>query len=255
MKKYFAALSLCLSWAFLPTTAQAQAQNVPNKEFKLTLPERKLPHTETFRASLLDQGVSDISRMTLLQLNYSQLFPTDLTQTQGYVFDASLQHAFGSHPALLNRFVTEDEAGVYPNYNDLSAGVGYRFAFANFGIIPQAKFRDVFALGNDVNQHLIGIEPGLRLEYWIYPEVARLSVDYGFNVPVLHLANQPSDISPFSLSMQRVYTELSYRLFENIDVFSGFYWAQIPSQLGSGRITTTELSNLSGFVVGAGFSF
>ena len=251
MKKYFAALSLCLSGSFLATPVHAQS--LPDREFKLTLPERKLPHTETFRASLLDQGVSDISRMTLLQLNYTQLFPTDLSQTQGYVFDASLQHAFGSHPALLNRFITEDEAGFYPTYNDLSAGVGYRFA--NFGIIPQARFRDLFALGKDVNQHLIGIEPGLRLEYWIYPEVARLSVDYGFNVPVLHLANQQSDISPFSLSMQRVYTELSYRLFENIDVFSGFYWAQIPSQLGSGRITTTELSNLSGFVVGTGFSF
>lgn len=253
MKKYFAALSLCLSWVIFPAIAQAQA--LAEKEFKLTLPERKLPHTETLRAAVLDQGVSDISRTTLLQLNYSRLFPTDATQTQGYVFEASLQHAFGSHPALLNRFVTEDEAGLYPNYNDLSGGVGYRFSFANFGITPQAKFRDVFALGKDVNQHLIGIEPGLRLEYWIYPEVARLSVDYGFNVPVLHLANQQSNISPFSLSMQRVYTELSYRLFENIDVFSGFYWAQVPSQLGSGRITTTELSNLSGFMVGAGFSF
>lgn len=253
MKKYFAALSLCLSWALFP--AVTQAQPLAEKEFKLTLPERKLPHTETLRASLMDQGVSDISRTTLLQLNYSQLFPTDANQTEGYVFEASLQHAFGSHPALLNRFITEEDAGFYPNYNDLSGGVGYRFAFANFGVIPQAKFRDVFALGKDVNQHLIGIEPGLRLEYWIYPEVARLSVDYGFNVPVLHLANQQSNISPFSLSMQRVYTELSYRLFENIDVFSGFYWAQIPSQLGSGRITSTELSNLSGFIVGAGISF
>lgn len=253
MKKYFAALSLCLSWIY--TIAPAFAQSLPEQEFRLTLPERNLPHTRTLRASLLDQGVSDISRTTLLQLNYSELFPTDETHRQGYVFNANLQHAFGSHPALLNRFVTEEDAGWYPNYNDLSVGAGYRFSFANFALIPQASFRNVFALGNNVNQHVIGFEPGLRLEYWIYPEVARLSVDYGFNVPFLHLANQESNISPFSLSMQRIYTELSYRLFENIDVFSGFYWGQVPAQLGSGRITTTELSNLSGFVVGGGLSF
>lgn len=253
MKKYLLALSLCLSG--VGVSQQVLAQSLPEQEFRLTLPERKLPHTKTFRASLMDQGISDISRTTLLQLNYRELLPTDDTHTQGYVFQANLQHAFGSHPALLNRFVTEELAGWYPTFNDLSAGLGYRFAFANFALIPQANFRDVFALGNNVNQHLIGLEPGLRLEYWIYPEVARLSVDYGFNVPVLHLANQTSNISPFALSMQRVYTELSYRLFENIDVFSGFYWEQIPAQLGSGRITTTELSNLSGFVVGAGLSF
>ncbi len=258
MKAYFAALlcsSLCLSALSAGIAAPVFAQNLPEQEFELTLPERKLPDTESLRAALMDQGISDISRTTFLQLNYRKLLPTDETNLQGYVFDVNFQHAFGSHPALLNRFVSADAAGFYPNFTDLSAGLGYRFDFANFGVIPQARFRDMFAIGQDVNQHLIGFEPGLRLEYWIYPEVARLSVDYGFNVPVLHLANEESNISPFSLSTQRVYTELSYRLLENLDVFSGFYWWQVPSQLGSGRITTTTLSNMTGFVVGAGFSF
>lgn len=238
---------------------QVQAQTLPPQRFDVQTPPPPLPKTRTARVSILDQGISDITRALMLRLEYRQLFPTEPSQKQGYVFSAYFNHLFGSHPALMNRFVQAENAGLYPNYNDLGVGVGYRWAYENFALIPQAHFRDQFAFGQNgsqgVSQHLFGFEPGLRLEYWIYPEVARLSVDYGFNVPFLHLANQPSDISPFSLSLNRLYTELSYRLFDDVDVMAGFYWWQVPAQLGSGGITSTTLANVTGFQIGGGMTF
>lgn len=243
-----------LSLLLLAIAWPAAAETAPGKSFPVQTPNPPRPKTRSFHFSLLDQGISDISRSLMFRADYRELFATDAEKQQGYVISAHLHHLFNTHPALLNRFVQAEDAGLYPSLSELGVGLGYRFAYENFALIPQAKFRDTFALGANVNQHLIGFEPGLRLEYWIYPEVARLSVDYGFNVPVLHLANQTSNISPFTLSNHRIYTELSYRLLENLDVFSGFYWWQVPSQLGSGSITDTTQSNITGFQVGFGLA-
>lgn len=254
----FTALTLTAT-NLVHAAAQAQSEPLPPQSFEVQTPDPPRPKTQTFSFSLLDQGVSDISRSIMLRLGYRQLFPTDESNSQGWVLSAHFHHLFGTHPALLNRFVQASATGPYPNYNELGVGAGYRWAYQNFAIIPQAYFRDMLALGQNgtqgVNQHLIGFEPGLRLEYWIYPEVARLSVDYGFNVPFLHLANQQSNISPFTLSLHRVYTELSYRLFENLELHSGFYWWQVPSQLGTGSIVDTTISNMTGFQIGAGLVF
>lgn len=233
--------------------AQSQALLEPQR-YEIETPDPPAPKSQTLRLGFLDQGISDISRSLMLNVAYRQLFATDSPQ-QGYVFSAHFHHLFNTHPALLNRFVQAEDAGFYPNFNELGVGVGYRFAYENFALIPQAHFRNLFASGQQVSQHLMGFEPGLRLEYWIYPEVTKLSVDYGFNVPFLHLANQQSNISPFTLSLHRIYTELSYRLFENFELVSGFYWWQVPAQLGSGRITNTTLSNVTGFQVGGGLTF
>lgn len=218
-------------------------------------PAPPLPKPRTLQVSILDQGISDISRSLMLRLAYRQLFATSEDGKNGYVLSGNFNHLFGTHPALLNRFVQAADAGIYPNYNELGLGFGYRFAFENFALIPQAHVRDMFAFGTNVNHHLVGFEPGLRLEYWIYPEVLRLSVDYGFNVPVLHLANQESNISPFTLSLHRVNTELNYRLLENFDLTAGFYFWQVPAQLGSGSITDTTLSGVAGFQVGGSLAF
>lgn len=241
--------------ALAPSAAQAQDTVPPQQSFPVLTPDPPKPKTQSFTLSFLDQGISDISRSIMMRLNYRQLFATNESGSDGYVLSAHFHHLFGTNPALLNRFVSAANAGIYPNYNELGVGLGYRWAFENFAVIPQAHFRDQFAFGNNVNHHLIGFEPGVRLEYWIYPEVARLSVDYGFNVPFVHLANQQSNISPFTLSLHRVYTELSYRLVENVDVMAGFYWWQVPAQLGSGGITETTISNVTGFQIGAGLTF
>jgi hypothetical protein len=244
-------LSLALG-IMLP--AQSQSLLEP-RSFAVETPDAPAPKAQTLRVSLLDQGISDISRSLMLNVAYRQLFATDESQQQGYVFSAHFHHLMNTHPALLNRFLQAEEAGFYPSFSEIGLGVGHRFSYENFALIPQAHFRNLFALGQNVSQHLIGFEPGVRLEYWIYPEVTKLSVDYGFNVPFLHLANQESNISPFTLSLHRIYTELSYRLFENVELVSGFYWWQVPSQLGSGSITNTTLSNVTGFQIGAGLAF
>lgn len=233
----------------------ADTEILPERSFDVKTPAPPLPKVQSFSFSILDQGISDISRSLMLRLAYRQLFPTDAARTQGYVFSADFEHLFGTHPALLNRFVQASDTGIYPNFNELGAGFGYRFAYQNFALIPQVHVRDMMAFGQNVNQHLVGFEPGLRLEYWIYPEVARLSIDYGFNVPFMHLANQTSDVSPFTLSLHRINTELSYRVIENLDVVAGFYWWQVPAQLGSGGITSTTLSNVTGFQVGGALVF
>lgn len=246
-------LSLTL---FLSLVLPVQAQDLPAQDFPVITPAPPLPKTQSFQFSLLDQGINDLSRPLMLRLAYRQLFPTDDSNRNGYLFSAHLNHLFGTNPALLNRFVQAENAGVYPNFNDLGVGFGYRFAYENFALIPQVHVRDMFAFGGqNVNHHLIGFEPGVRLEYWIYPEVARLSVDYGFNVPVLHLANSQSNVSPFTLSLNRINTELMYRFLDNFELVSGFYWWQVPAQLGSGSITSTTLSNVTGFQIGAGFAF
>ena len=263
------ALSTALYTALYMTlgTAPARAEtpaSMPEQSFTVKTPDPPRAKTQTVTLSILDQGVSDISRSLMLRLAYRQLFATDAAQLQGPIFSAHFHHLFGTNPAMLNRFVQAADAGIYPNFNELGIGAGYRWAYENFAIIPQAHFRDMMAFGKnrvnggtpfDVNQHLIGFEPGLRLEYWLYPEVARLSVDYGFNVPFVHLANQSSNISPFSLSLHRVYTELSYRLLGNIDLNAGFYWWQVPSQMGTGSITDTTVSNITGFQIGGGLVF
>jgi len=243
-------LTLCLLALSTPALAEATANTFP-----VQTPDPPAPKTRTIHFSLLDQGISEISRSLMLRMSYRELFAIDAAKQQGIVFSAHVDHLMNTHAALLNRHVQAEDAGFYPNQSELGVGVGYRFAYENFALIPQAGLRDQFAIGNNVNQHLIGFEPGVRMEYWLYPEVARLSVDYGFNVPILHLANQSSDISPFTLSNHRVYTELSYRLFENFDVLAGFHLWQVPSQLGSGGITDTTQTILSGFQVGAGFAF
>jgi len=252
--KFTWTFSLILAALALSGPVQARDLLEP-QSFPIEIPDPPKPKTQTFRVSILDQGIQDISRSLMLNLAYRQLFATDESGQQGYVFSAHFHHLFGTHPALLERFVRAENAGLYPNFNEIGVGVGYRLAYENFALIPQVHFRDMFAMGNNVSQHLIGFEPGLRLEYWIYPEVTRLSVDYGFNVPFLHLANQESNISPFTLSLNRIYTELSYRLFEPVDLVAGFYWWQVPKQLGSGGITETTLSNITGFQVGAGITF
>ncbi|PKL74362.1 MAG: hypothetical protein CVV27_20885 [Candidatus Melainabacteria bacterium HGW-Melainabacteria-1] len=250
----FTAIITALSTA--PVAAQGPASApMPQQRFEVLTPDPPKPKTQTFSLSILDQGISDISRSIMMRLAYRQLFPTDASHQQGYVLSAHFHHLFATHPALLNRFVQASNAGIYPNYNEIGVGIGYRWAYENFALIPQAHFRDMLALGANVNQHLIGFEPGLRLEYWIYPEVARLSVDYGFNVPFAHLANQTSNVSPFNLSLHRIYTELSYRFLEHLDLTAGFYWWQVPAQLGSGSIVDTTLTNVTGFQVGASLTF
>lgn len=248
------AIHILLTAALL-TALQTVAQAEPDAGFAVKTPPAPKPKTQTMHVSILDQGISDISRSLMLRADFRHLYPTDSSNQNGVVFSGHFHHLFGTHPALLNRFVSAAGAGLYPNYNELGLGAGYRWAYENFALIPQAHFRNQFAFGQNVNQHLIGFEPGLRLEYWLYPEVARFSVDYGFNVPFLHLANQSSSISPFQLSLHRVSTELTYRLFENVDVVAGFYWWQVPSQLGSGAITETTMSNMTGFQIGGGFAF
>ena len=243
---------LAISLIGLLSASPALAQS---PTFDVETPDPPQPKSSHFHFSILDQGISDISRSLMFRADFRQLFATDESNLNGYVLSTHFQHLSNTHPALLNRFVQQSDAGVYPNYNEIGLGLGYRFAFENFALIPQAHMRDMFALGSNVSQHLIGFEPGLRLEYWLYPEVARLSIDYGLTVPVLHLANQTGNISPFSLSLNRIYTEFSYRLFENLDIVTGFYWWQVPSQLGTGGITDTTLSNVTGFQVGAGLAF
>lgn len=249
------ALSLSLMGALALTPGTSACAQSSSEVFEIETPDPPRPKTQTLRLSILDQGISDISRSLMLRLSYRKLFATDESHQNGYVFSGHFNHLANTHPALLNRFVQAEDAGFYPNFNELGVGLGYRFAFENFAIIPQAYARDMIALGNNVSQHLIGFEPGLRLEYWIYPEVARLSVDYGLNVPVLHLANTTGNISPFGLSLNRVYTELSYRVLENLDLVTGFYWWQVPAQLGTGGITDTTLSNMTGFQIGGGLTF
>ncbi len=240
--------------ALAPQTAQAQDNLPPQQSFPILTPDPPKPKTQSFSISFMDQGISSISRSIMMRLNYRQLFATNESRSDGYVLSAHFHHLFGTHPYLMSSGIT-NTAGIYPNYNELGVGFGYRWAFENFAVIPQAHFRDQFAFGTNANHHLIGFEPGVRLEYWIYPEVARLSVDYGFNVPFVHLANTQSNISPFTLSLHRVYTELSYRLVENFDILAGFYWWQVPSQLGSGGITDATISNVTGFQIGAGLTF
>jgi hypothetical protein len=242
---------LASSW--LPLNA-AQAEEAPDLTFPVKTPAAPQPKTLNFQFSLLDQGISDISRSTMLRLAYRQLLASPDNLQQGYVLDAHFHHMFNSSPATLERFLSASQIAGYPNFNEIGAGVGYRFAWENFALIPQAHFRDMFAMAPNVHQHLIGFEPGLRLEYWIYPESLRLSVDYGFNVPVLHLANQVSNISPFTLTLHRINTEMTYRLLPSVDLLAGFYWWQAPSQLGSGSITDRTLSNIFGFQVGAGIA-
>lgn len=239
----------------LAAASGAFSETLSEHVYKIKTPEPPKPKVQSFGFSILDQGISDISRSLMLRLAYRQLFATDDSNLQGYVLSADFEHLFGTHPALLNRFVQAADTGIYPNFNELGVGFGYRWSYQNFAIIPQVHVRDMMAFGQNVNQHLVGFEPGLRLEYWIYPEVARLSVDYGFNVPFMHLANQTSDISPFTLSLHRINTELSYRLIENLDLVAGFYWWQVPSQLGSGGITSTTLSNVTGFQIGGALVF
>ncbi|PIQ24771.1 hypothetical protein COW36_23660 [bacterium (Candidatus Blackallbacteria) CG17_big_fil_post_rev_8_21_14_2_50_48_46] len=242
------ASSLCLA---LSTGVRAQEDDSP--VFPVKTPGAPTPKTTEFQFSLLDQGINDISRSMMLRLAYRQLLASETDRQQGYVLDAHFHHFFNTSPATLERFLSASQVAGYPNYNEISAGVGYRFAWENFALIPQAHFRDMFAMAPNVQQHLIGFEPGVRLEYWLYPEVARISVDYGFNVPVLHLANQVSNVSPFTLTLHRIYTEMNYRLLPNLDLLAGFYWWQAPAQLGSGSITDRTLSNIFGFQVGAGF--
>lgn len=248
MKKFI--LSLCLLAIALPALADSSANTFP-----VQTPDPPTPKTRAIHFSILDQGISDISRSLMLRMDYRELFATDAEKTQGIVFSAHLDHLMNTHAALLNRHVQADAAGIYPSQSEVGVGFGYRFAYENFALIPQASFRNQFAIASNVNQHLIGFEPGLRLEYWLYPEVARLSIDYGFNVPVLHLANQNSDISPFTLSNHRIYTELSYRLYEHVELVAGFHLWQAPAQLGSGSITNSVLTTLSGFQIGAGYTF
>jgi hypothetical protein len=244
---------LLLGSSWLPNAA-AQAADVAAETFPIKTPDAPQPKNLSFQFSLLDQGINDISRSTLLRLSYRQLLSAPDNLNQGYVLDAHFHHFFNTSPAVLERFLSASQVAGYPNFNEIGAGVGYRFAWENFALIPQAHFRDMFAFAPNVHQHLIGFEPGLRLEYWIYPESLRLSLDYGFNVPVLHLANQISNISPFTLSLHRVYTEMTYRFLPNLDLLAGFYWWQAPSQLGSGSITDRTLSNIFGFQVGAGLA-
>lgn len=251
-------LSALLLAALTPAWAQAQTDE-SQKYFEIQTPDPPKPKTQSVGISFLDQGSSDISRSIMMRLAYRQLFATDDSNKQGYVVSAHFHHLFGTHPFYLKE--GRLNSGFYPNYNELGVGFGYRWAYENFALIPQAYFRDQFAFGQTssaqpVNQHLIGFEPGLRLEYWIYPEVLRLSVDYGFNVPFVHLTNQlGNNVAPFTLNLHRVYTELTYRLAPNFDLTSGFYWWQVPSQLGSGGITDVTLSNITGFQVGGGLTF
>lgn len=65
---------------------QVQAQTSPPQRFDVQTPPPPLPKTRTARVSILDQGISDITRSLMLRLEYRQLFPTEPTQKQGYVF-------------------------------------------------------------------------------------------------------------------------------------------------------------------------
>lgn len=232
----------------------AQAATSDSPVFPVKTPDAPVPKIRYLQFSILDQGINDISRSLMLRIAYRHLLAAELNSQQGYVLDAHFHHFFNTSPAALERFLSTTQVSSYPNFNELGLGVGYRFAWENFALIPQAHFRDMFALAPNVHQHLIGFEPGLRLEYWLYPEVARISVDYGFNVPVLHLANQYSNISPFTLTLHRISTEMTYRFLPNLEALAGFYWWQAPSQLGSGSITNPALSNIFGFQIGAGLA-
>lgn len=221
--------------------------------FAVKTPNAPEPKLHTLQFSILDQGVNDISRSLMMRIAYRHFLAAPGSQ-QGYIIDAHFHHLFNTNPAALARFLSATQVSGYPNFNELGLGVGYRLGWENFALIPQAHFRDMFALAPNVHQHLIGFEPGLRLEYWLYPEVARISVDYGFNVPVLHLANQYSNVSPFTLTLHRVSVEMTYRLLPFLETLAGFYWWQTPSQLGSGSITDSTLSHIFGFQIGAGFN-
>ena len=233
-------------------TLTLSAVAAPSDVFPVKTPSAPPPKTQTLHISLLDQGINDISRALMLRLGWRQLLSSSENPQQGYVLDAHFHHLFNSSPAAFERFLSASQTNGYPNFNELGAGAGYRFSWENFALIPQAHFRDMFALAPNVNQHLIGFEPGIRLEYWLYPEVTRLSLDYGFNVPVLHLANQISNISPFTLSLHRLSTEMTWRALPNIEIEAGFYWWQVPAQLGSGSITSPTLSSIFGFQTGLG---
>lgn len=240
------ALALC------STTLTAWAAP-PEKTFPINTPASAAPKTSTLRVSLMDQGINNISRSLMLRGEYRQLLNTVDLPEQGFVLDLSGQHFFNTHPAVLNDLVAAEN---YPNFTELNAGLGYRFQlFDKLGVIPQFHFRHMVAASPNVNQHLTSAEPGLRLEYWLYPEVTKISVDYGMSIPFLHLANRESNISPFTLSLNRINVEMSYRLLDFMDVTAGFFWWQVPTQFGTGALTSRDLSQVSGFSIGVGKVF
>ncbi len=232
----------------------ALAQDLPeNQTFPIRTPEAPKAKTQHLRFSILEQGVAgNPTTNWMVRFDYRNLLAESCDPQRGWVLGRWFNHLFATTPAVMERFT---QPSGYPSTSEIALGVGYRFPFANFAVIPQAHFRDIFAIAPDVHQHLIGFEPGVRLEYWLYPEVTRLAVDYGFNVPFVHLANNPSNVSPFTLSLNRVNLEISYRLLPSLDVITGFQWWQVPSQLGTGGIDKTTTSGIFGFQVGLGGAF
>lgn len=247
-----AALTVVTLTAFsFPVHAQTS-----DTQFPVQTPDPPLPKNSSIRLWLMDQSISKEVDGTFqnwnLKLDFRKLFPIGDPEG-GLLLTGHLRHMFGTSPALMEKFIQDD--GFYTNYNEISFGSGVRIPFQNFALIPQVHFKDMFALATNVNQHLVGLEPGLRLEYWFYPQVLKLAVDYGFTVPFFHFANKASSQELFSLSLNRVDLEMSYRLLNNLDLLVGFQWWQVPSELGSGGINSRALSAVSGFNVGLGGAF
>lgn len=242
----------------LPLATARAADIPPPKTYPVKTPLPAPAKNQQLRFSVLEQGVDNNFRAWMLRLDYRHKFTHPDSPSQGFILDTYWQHMIGTNPALLRESplaLTQQQTGVYANFNELSIGTGYHFNLGGIGVIPQAHFRDLFAIGRDVHQHLIGLEPGVRLEYWLYPEVTRISVDYGLTVPFAHLANFASSSSPFSLSSHRLHLEMSYRLLNMADLVVGFQWWQAPAEMGTGAINTTVMANFTGFHVGVGGAF
>ena len=248
-KKIIRSTILSMSICIFSLISQASADTFKPNSYPGQIPP--LPdNLSSIRLFYSDQGTSDVFRNNLFQLEAQVGFGEKDSHP---VFGLDFKHLSTYTPAIFSQRVT---AGQWGQTNEAGLSCGYSFGFANIELTPYLKLHDSFVSGEGLQtENLFSGQLGIQAGLTIYPQTSVLRVKYGYSVPFSHAAPKADDVKLYSIGLNTVAVDLSYRILPQIDLYTGWEFWQLPADLGAGQITNNDTVSISGFKLGAGYLF
>lgn len=176
-----------------------------------------------------------------------------LKENTGIISELNYQYLLGSNPSTMSGILAPVNNA---NIQDLGLLLGYKFGInENLGISPFIKARGILTNGKTADS-LYGAELGADFKWSIYPETADLNLRYGLTIPFIHTySGNPDNVSPSNFKLSSAELRLSYRVLENVNIYTGYQLRQLPKNLGNNNLATSDTLLLQSIMLGAGYVF